>query len=418
MENIEYLLKGNTLVFTDLHLGIKNSNTTYLNICAKIIKELIIAIKNNNVKNVIFCGDLFHSRKTIDINTLNYGLKLISAIGKFAKVFLICGNHDIYYKNTLGINSINIFKDSENVIVIDKLTKIKINNQNAIFIPWLADTSEIEKESLDLAFGHFEISNNYLIASYVEKHMNENKTSEALVDKILNSDIFLSEESMSNSIQTSDDIYEIVKKRPKSGDLIGDFVNIIKKQGVIYSGHIHSHDEFISKDRQFIFVGSPYQQTFGEVDSVDGYYILDENNNRKFYEIASAPKRIKLYISKILEVGISKFDFSIIKGNIIKRIYDVDISKKDELKILQKINDNQPLDEDLAEYDIEYSNIINGENINSETLNLIKKSKLEYIKTYINNIDEKTLTENNLTKDNIFKLLELYYNKVVLEETK
>lgn len=413
MLEIKYELKGKTLVFTDLHLGIKNSNTTYLNICAKIVKELIIAIKNNNVQNVIFCGDLFHSRKTIDINTLNYGLKLISAIAKFAKIYLICGNHDIYYKNTVGVNSINIFKDNPNIIIIESLTSAVINNQTAVFIPWLADTSSIAKETYDLAFGHFEISNNYLIASYVEKHMNENKTSEAIVDKILNSDIFLSETDSDNSIHTCDEVYEIVKRQPKSGDLIGDFVNIVKPQGIIYSGHIHDHEEFYSRERLFIFVGSPYQQTFGEMESVDGYYILDENNNRSFYEITTAPKRIKLYMSKILEVGIKNFNFSIIKDNIIKRVYDAEISKKDEFKILQLINDNQPLDEDLAEYDV----TINNEIVNSETLDLIKKSKLEYIKSYVNNIDDKVLDENKLSRENIYKLLELYYNKIIFEES-
>lgn len=411
--DIKYELIGKTLVFTDIHLGIKNSNTTYLNICAKIVKELIISIKNNNVKNVIFCGDLFHSRKTIDINTLNYGLKLISAIAKYAKVYLICGNHDIYYKNTLGVNSINIFKDNPNIIVVDTLTLVKINNQIAALIPWLSDTNVIEKESIDLAFGHFEISNNYLIASYVEKHINENKTPEVLVDNILNNELFFAETSTDGGVQTSDEVFEIVKRHPKSADLVGDFIEIVKTGGVIYSGHIHSHEEFYSRDRLIIFVGSPYQQTFGEMDSTDGYYILDCDNSRKFYEITSAPIRIKLYMSKILECGIKKFDFSCVRGNIIKRIYDVDVSKKDEFKILQLITDNQPLDEDMAEYEVSLSNSV----VTSNTLDLIKKSKLEYIKSYVDNIDESVLDSNSLVKENVYKLLELYYNKVVLEET-
>jgi hypothetical protein len=67
----------------------------------------------------------------------------------------------------------------------------------------------------------------------------------------------------------------------------------------------------------------------------------------------------------------------------------------------------------MAEYDVSLSSCV----VNSDTLDLIKKSKLEYIKSYVDNIDNNVLESNSLSRENIYKLLELYYNKVILEET-
>lgn len=411
MVDNNFELTGKSLVFTDLHIGLKNSHTTYLNICAMAIKEIILAIKKNNVSNVIFCGDLFHSRKQLDINAINYGLKLIDAIAKYAKIYLICGNHDIYYKNTANVNSINMFKNNKNVVVIDSLTGATINGQKALFIPWLADISSEKPETYDLIFGHFDVSNKYLIASYIENHTKNTESSEELVNRILADDLLLSETDDSKE-NISDEIDEIILKKTKSGDLIGNFVDIVKKMGVVYSGHIHNHDEFIAKDRQFIFVGSPYQQTFAEIDSKDGYYILDENNNRRFYEIKNIPHRMKISVKEIMDVGINDYDFSKVKGNIVKKIFDVNISKADEISICQKIVDNHPLEEELSEYDVQFTSSLTNNEITNETLDLIKKSKLEYIKSYVDNIDDKTLEQNKLTKEKIYELLEFYYNKV------
>jgi len=44
----------------------------------------------------------------------------------------------------------------------------------------------------------------------------------------------------------------------ESSKLIGNFVDICCKNGVVFAGHIHKRKEMIVKGRNFIFVGSPY----------------------------------------------------------------------------------------------------------------------------------------------------------------
>ena len=113
--------------------------------------------------------------------------------------------------------------------------------------------------------------------------------------------------------------------------------------------------------------------------------------------------------------GIDNFDFSIVKDNIIHKIYDIDILPTDDAKISQKINDMHPYEELLPDYEVELS-FSSDMKIQNESIELIKKSKLEYVRNYISNIDQKVLDEQGIDKDKLFSVIEQHYNKVVVEK--
>lgn len=117
---VMYELNGKTLIFTDLHCGLAGNRLSRLKICANVVKEIVSAIDRLGVSNVVFAGDWYHSRTTLDVNTINVSLKLVQAVSKHAKFYLICGNHDSFMKNTTDINSLNMFRDTPNVIVVNK----------------------------------------------------------------------------------------------------------------------------------------------------------------------------------------------------------------------------------------------------------------------------------------------------------
>lgn len=66
----------------------------------------------------MFAGDLYHERVSVNVNTLNIALKCVAAIAKHCKTYLIVGNHDSHYKNSVDVNSLNMFKDMENVTIV------------------------------------------------------------------------------------------------------------------------------------------------------------------------------------------------------------------------------------------------------------------------------------------------------------
>lgn len=369
-------IDGKVLLFTDLHLGLQNNSISKLSIAVKAVKEIISYIKSQNIKTVIFLGDWNHSRVTTENNVLNVSYKLMSALQSHTKVKMIVGNHDIYMKNSVDVNSLVIFKDLPNVEIIDDVRQMCINGKSALAVPWLGDVSLFQKESFDMMFGHFDVTSKYLIKAYIEDHKNA-----------------------------------LPASQNDAGDFVGDFIDVIKKNGVVFSGHIHGRREFLAKERKFLFVGSPYQQNLGEIGNKCGFYVLNEDATYEFHEIESTPKHIKIAISDVIKQGVDSYDFTQVKGNIIQKVYDVEIDRKDDAKISQKIIDMKPHEELLPEYAITISDSSDNDVETSKSIELLKKSKLEYIQNYIDNIDEASL-DSDVTKKELFDTLEKYYDAV------
>ena len=68
-----------------------------------------------------------------------------------------------------------------------------------------------------------------------------------------------------------------------------------------------------------------------------------------------------------------------------------------------------PYEELIPNYDVQIEEEV--QDIDDEQAKLIKKSKLEYIKKYIDNIDNKIVKEQKLDKDKLYSIMEEYYLK-------
>lgn len=71
----------------------------------------------------------------------------------------------------------------------------------------------------------------------------------------------------------------------------------------------------------------------------------------------------------------------------------------------------KPHEELLPEYAISISDSSDNDAETSKSIELLKKSKLEYIQNYIDNIDEAAL-DSDVTKKELFDTLEKYYDVV------
>lgn len=113
---------------------------------------------------------------------------------------------------------------------------------------------------------------------------------------------------------------------------VKDFIDTVKLDGTIFSGHIHAHKELIAKKRKFIFVGDPYQQNLGERLNKCGFYVIDDNNCYSFKEIDGIPKHVELKMSEVQQ-HLDTFDFSVVKGNIVHKTYDIEVDRIEDAKI-------------------------------------------------------------------------------------
>ena len=120
--------------------------------------------------------------------------------------------------------------------------------------PWLSDFSTFTPEEFDLAVGHFDIPSKFLLATYIEEHSASKQTN--IVSDLLESDSALMSAAAKST--TNADVKAAINLKAKSADLLKTFIDLVKKNGTIFSGHIHQHKEFAAKGRKFIFIGTPY----------------------------------------------------------------------------------------------------------------------------------------------------------------
>lgn len=230
---------------------------------------------------------------------------------------MVLGNHDLFNKNSTDVNSINIFRDNANINVIDKPIEIDLNNKKALLVPWLSDLTSFKVESYDFLLGHFDISSKFLISNYIQEHSSTQEANSNVVSEIDND----------SSLESS----RCIGNKPE--ELLGSFIELAKKGGTIFAGHIHQHKEMTTRGRKFIFVGTPYEQNLGDIGCICGYYIIDEFGGYAFYEIEGLPKHVQFKSSAILAHDVDNFDFSSARNNIVQKVYDCDMPIEDDLKI-------------------------------------------------------------------------------------
>lgn len=280
-------------IFSDLHLGVHMNRSQWHNIALDWAKWYTDQLLEKDIKDVIFCGDFFHSRSEITVDTLYKASELLNLFDGF-NVTMIAGNHDSFYKHNSSINSIKILDNRKNIKVVDKPTQITLHGRELFLAPWGTPAGEIP--TCDVVFGHFEIE--------------------------------------SFKMNT----YKICEEGFKSSDLL-------KAAPLVISGHFHLREERKYDNGTILYVGSPFELDFGDAQSTKGYYILDlKDSSYEFHPNTLSPKHQKITLSNLVRMT----DFSdrapqLIANNIIKLVLDKKIDSKDLEKLSTKFNSFSPL---------------------------------------------------------------------------
>jgi len=157
------------------------------------------------------------------------------------------GNHDIYYKNTLTLNSpdllLSAYFHTDHIRVVDKPTTLW---EEIDIIPWICEENKAKVEAFmanshsQICFGHFELQG-----------------------------------------------FEMESGIPCDHGMSRDE---LKQYDTVISGHFHHR----SSDGWIFYVGSPYEFTWADYDDPRGFHIFDtetrslefiENPYKMFYKI-------------------------------------------------------------------------------------------------------------------------------------
>jgi DNA repair exonuclease SbcCD nuclease subunit len=280
-------------IFSDLHLGIHMNSPVWHEISLDWAKWVTSELKKKDIKEIIFCGDFFHSRSEITVNTLHHASNLLEVFDDF-KITMIVGNHDAFYRHNSTVNSISIFKGRKNIEVINEPKVVQKCGRELFFAPWGTPVDKIQ--SCDIIFGHFEIEsfkmNTFKICDHGLK-------AEAL----------------------------------------------IRLAPLVISGHFHLREERSYKKGTILYVGCPFELDFGDTCSTKGYYILDLPSMKyDFFPNEISPKHSKIMLSELVKIPDFKNKASeYINNNIVKIVVDKNISNDDLDSLTFKLNSYGPL---------------------------------------------------------------------------
>jgi hypothetical protein len=307
-------------------------------------------------------GDLVDRRKYININTAKRMREdfLEPLAKRNLDVHIIAGNHDTYYKNTNGVNSLEeLVSGKYNFkVYINNSTEVNFDGIPVLFIPWICDDNRtqilesIKNTPAQIAMGHLEIQGFEMYKGSVVSH--------------------------------------------------GDDRNIFDKFDIVMSGHYHHR----SSDGLIFYLGSHGEFTWSDYDDPRGFHIFDtETRNLEFIQ---NPYKMfkKIWYNDVDENFLkTEIDFHQYKGTILKVVVKEKTNHYWFDKFIENIENASPIDIQIVE---DHSNL---DSENDEDIINEAESTLDIFKKYINNYELKNIDKNKLSK----KIIDLYTEAVSLE---
>ena len=143
-------------IFTDLHLGMKSNSHTHNSDCERYLDWFINLTKTEECDMILFLGDFHHNRNSININTMDYSLRLLQKLDDLGlRVMFIPGNHDLYHKDKRTLSSVKYIDKFKNVELINE----QLVEGDVAFVPWLIgdEYKNMKRIRAKYVMGHFEL---------------------------------------------------------------------------------------------------------------------------------------------------------------------------------------------------------------------------------------------------------------------
>lgn len=162
----------------DLHFGERGDSHSFNEHILKFLEWSVAEAKSRGVTKVIQLGDWFHHRNKIQVQTLTYGIEgakiLSDAFGK-ENVFVLEGNHDLFYLDRLDVSSVSALRPF--VTIVDSPTTIL---PRCFATPWVA-TPDVWGAVIDASathdylFAHLELNGFMVNDKYKMEHGQSHK---------------------------------------------------------------------------------------------------------------------------------------------------------------------------------------------------------------------------------------------------
>ena len=335
-------------IITDTHFGARKGSDHLHNYFEMFYRDVFFpSLEKHQIDTVLHMGDIFDSRKAIDLKSLEWSKRVVFEPLKKYKFISIIGNHDCYYKDTNYVNSPELLlKAYSNITLYSKATEIKVGGLDILMLPWINSQNfeeskkMIEDSKCKVAMGHLEING----FKATRGHMMETGMDTSVFDKF----------------------------------------------DKVYSGHYHTR----SNNGKIYYLGNPYEMFWNDVNDKRGFHLFDtkttkhtpvNNPYRLFYNIYYEDTNYKL------------FDYREYRNKIVKIIVKQKTNQKQFEKFIDKLYNSGIQDlkiienfvlQEAADFEVEET-----ENTIGILNRYIDESEFEGDKTLIKGILQKIYSE-------------------------
>jgi len=160
-------------ILNDTHCGVRNSSDIFIDYQERFYRDVFFPyLDKHKIKTIIHLGDYYDHRKYVNFKALNANRKhfLEPMRDRGITMDIICGNHDVYYKNTNELCSLKEllghFTSNVNIILEPKVMDYSglriglvpwINNDNYTSMMRFIETCEAEWLAAHLELNGFEL---------------------------------------------------------------------------------------------------------------------------------------------------------------------------------------------------------------------------------------------------------------------
>lgn len=278
------------LIFTDIHIHCHKKSQERLKDCLKVMEWVFETAKAKNIKNILFLGDLFHDRNKIDVLTYYRTYEVLKKyLDGSVELYLLLGNHDLWYNNKTDVSSVTPLECLPGVRVIAKPEIIDFEGQSISFLPYtqnpVDDINNLLTNEYNILCAHLAVSG-----------------------------------AMYNSAGTMSEV-EI----EHDGDMKLIDNSSFNGWDQVFLGHYHAAQDL---NNSIEYVGSPLQLSFGEAFQDKHILIYNLKTHKKQYIINDfSPKHFI-----VPQKDIAKYE---LKDNFIKIIIDDQESLQEAKEILK-----------------------------------------------------------------------------------
>lgn len=261
----------------DQHFGASNSNVLTHQYMRKFYTDFFDYVDANNIKTVLQLGDMFDVRKHINTWTLSFFREVFlkPVIERDMRVIVLLGNHDIFYRESLQISSVEeiLTPYSEWFTIVKEPADYMIEDQSFLIVPWVC------KENIDAVNAAIAESKSQYCAGHFEFNG-----------------------------------FELYRGQPAKTHYSHEGYSKFKK---VFSGHFH---HMSSKDN-VLYTGTPYELTWQDCGTTKGFFVhegdvlelvenkhtlfsyltLSDYQNQQIPEDLVCDKHVKLKIDVALE---------------------------------------------------------------------------------------------------------------------